>query len=234
MVRILHLFPELMNLYGEHANITVLKRHLEDQGIKVEIDKKELGNKIKFSQYDLIYMGSGTEANQIIALDELKNYEEEFIDCILNNKVILFTGNAMELLGKYIDNSKGLGIFDFETKHTDNIYSGNVILKNNELGFVVGNINRSSLIKGTEDNKLFDYIYMDNSLQDNTFEGYHKNNLYATHVIGPILVKNPDFMKKIVQLLMPKGKKIKYIKYEHEVNSYILALETLKDKIDDR
>lgn len=234
MVKILHLYPKLMNLYGDYANIVVLKKHLEDQGVKVEIDEVDIGSKINFGHYDLIYMGSGNETNQMIVLDDLKNYEEDLKKCIFDNKVILFTGNALELLGKYIDNIKALDVFDFETTHTDQVYFGNVILKNSELGFVVGNISRSSVIKATNEYKLFDYIYMDNTLEDNAFEGFHKNNLYATHVIGPVLIKNPDFMKKMVELLMPTDKNVKLIKYENEINSYINALEILKDKIDDR
>lgn len=231
MVKILHLYPNLMNLYGDYANVTVLKKHLEDQGLKVCIDTVELGQKIRFNNYDFIYMGSGTESNLIEALYGIMEYKDAFKKCVDDGKTILFTGNAMELLGSFIDNQEALGVFDFEVKHTDKRYTGDVILKNDDFGFVVGFINRSTLISGGEQHKLFNYIFMDNNLQDNAYEGCHINNLYGTHVIGPVLVKNPDFMNTIVSSLLPKGKKLKYVKYEYEVDSFIVTLNALKDRI---
>lgn len=231
MVKILHLFPKLMNLYGDYGNIVVLKKHLEDQGLSVKIDTKNIEDTIFFEKYDMIYMGSGTESNQTVALEELKKYKDVIKSCVDSGKVILFTGNAMELLGKYIDGDEALGIFDFETVHSDNRYTGDVIVRNEELGFVVGFINRCSSIIGSDENKLFDYIFIDNNLKDNTHEGYHINNTYATHIIGPVLVKNPDFMEKIVKTLLPKNIKFKKIKYEYEVDSYIVTLNALKDRI---
>ena len=41
-MRILHLYPDLMNLYGDYGNIAVLKKHLEDQGEKVTVEKNHV------------------------------------------------------------------------------------------------------------------------------------------------------------------------------------------------
>lgn len=232
MVKILHLFPNLMNLYGDYANIVVLKKHLEDQGVKVKVDYKEIGEKLNLKDYDFIYMGSGTERKLYYALTEIIKYKKEFIDCVNSDKVILFTGNAMELLGKKIGNKEALGVFDFDTKITDKRYTGDVIVRNKDLGFVVGFINRNATIKSEGKDKLFDYIFIDNNLIDNEFEGFHKNNTYATHIIGPVLVKNPDFMNTIVKQLLPAKQKYKDIKYKEEVDSYIVTLNALKDRIE--
>lgn len=231
MVKILHLFPKLMNLYGDYANVTVLKRHLEDQGQKVIVDKKDIGDLINFDEYDFIYMGSGTESNQIIALNELKKYVDSLEYCIVNNKVFLFTGNAMELFGKSIDEHEGLDLFDFIVKHTDKRHSGDVIVNNNEIGDVVGFINRSSQLFSSEDNTLFNYVFKDSNIIDGTTEGYRFNNLFCTHIIGPVLVKNPNFMKYIVKLLLPKDCKYKDIDYPFEKESYTVTLNSLKDRI---
>lgn len=60
-MKILHLYYDLMNLYGEYGNVVVLVKHLEDQGEEVIVDKKTIGDQIDFTQYDFIYCGSGTE-----------------------------------------------------------------------------------------------------------------------------------------------------------------------------
>lgn len=230
MVKILHLYPHLMNLYGDYANVIVLKKHLEDQGLKVSITSKEIDDKFKLQDYDFIYMGSGTESNLEVALKDIKKHKKELEICIDEKKTILFTGNAMELLGKHIDNEEALDLFDFETKHTDKRYTGDIIARNDEFGFVVGFVNKSTVIKRSEEEKLFDYVFTDNNLKDSSFEGYRRNNLFATHIIGPVLVKNPSFMETMVRTLLPERKKYKNIEYKYESDSYTVTLNALKER----
>ena len=227
-MKILHLYPNLMNLYGEYGNLAVLKKHLEDQGVDVEIDKKEINESIDIDRYDMIYMGSGTEKNLMVALDALMVYKHYLIKAIEDDKVVLFTGNAMELLGKKIDEKDGLGIIDFTVETTDKRYTGDVIAYNDQLGEVVGFINRSSLIHGGEEDKLFTYEFRYVTLKDNEYEGYRYRNLFGTHIIGPILVKNPSFMKKIVSLLL-KGN-VKEIEYPLEEEAYRVTFSELKKR----
>lgn len=231
MVKILHLYPHLMNLYGDYANIIVLKKHLQDQGLQVSVTEKEVKDKLSLQNYDFIYMGSGTESNLKIALKALKKYKKDLESCIAKGKTILFTGNAMELLGKYIDDEEALGIFDFETKHTDKRFTGDAIVKNDNFGLVVGFINKSTTSKDNEEERLFEYVFMDNNLKDSSFEGYRRNNLYATHIIGPVLVKNPNFMETIVRSLLPAKKKYKNIEYKYESDSYAITLNALQGRM---
>ena len=55
--KLLHLYYDLLNLYGEYGNVLIMKKHLEDQGFEVELDKKTVGDAIDFSEYDFVYMG---------------------------------------------------------------------------------------------------------------------------------------------------------------------------------
>ena len=228
-MRILHLYPDLMNLYGDYGNITVLKRHLEDQGVKVTVDKKDIDEVIDFSKYDFIYMGSGTENNQKLALDSFKKYENMFKIYLNKGGVALFTGNAMEILGYRDDDHKGLNIVDFETISSDKRLTGDVIVYNKEIGDVLGFINKSTYIIGGEDNRLFEYKFKDNNLVDNMYEGYRYHNLFGTHIIGPVLVKNPNFMRLIVKLIMKDD--YQEIRYENEEKAYQTNLNGLSKRI---
>jgi len=225
-MKMLHLYPNLMNLYGDYGNIVVLAKHLNDQGISVQIDKKEVQDNVDFSKYDFIYMGSGTEKNQLVALNDLMNYKTYLIDYIENNKTILFTGNAMELLGRSINDLEALNIIDFDTDVTDKRYTGDVLVKNELIGEVLGFINKSSIIHGGEEYKLFDYQFKGSDLIDNEFEGYYYHNLFGTHIIGPVLVKNPNFMTTIVKCLI--GERYKALKYRYEDDAYDYNLQQLK------
>ena len=128
-LKILHLYYDFLNLYGEYGNVVIMKKHLEDQGFKVNIDKKTVGDTIDFNKYNFIYMGCGTEKNLDYVLTDLKKYTKEFNSVIENKKVILATGNSFEMLGKNIDKKEGLCIFDYETIRLQDRVTSDVIYK---------------------------------------------------------------------------------------------------------
>ena len=97
-----YIYYDLLNLYGDDGNIKALKERLTHQGIDVNIDYISLGDPINFNKYDLVYIGSGTDNNLLIALDYLKEYKNDIKRYINNNKFLLSTGNSVELFGKYI------------------------------------------------------------------------------------------------------------------------------------
>ncbi len=227
-MRILHLYPNLMNLYGDYGNIVLLKKHLEDQGIEVVVDKREVYESFDPDLYDLIYMGSGTENAQKVALEALNKYRYYLKKYVEEGKVILFTGNAMELAGNTIDGQKALGLIDMDVVTSEKRYTGDVIVNNEEIGEVVGFINRSTLLKGGEKEKLFTYEFRYEGLVDNDYEGYRYKNLFGTHIIGPVLVKNPNFMAYIVSLFV-EGK-MKEVSYPYEEGAYETTLSELKKR----
>lgn len=227
-MRLLHLYPNLMNLYGDYGNITVLTKHLEDQGVSVQIDTREIDEIVQFRKYDFIYIGSGTEYNQIVALKDLINYRDEVEEYVTDGKVMLLTGNAMELMGKSINEYEALGLLDFTSEVGEKRYTGDVIVHNDDIGDVVGFINKSSTITGGQEYRLFDYEFMDNNLADNLYEGYRMNNLFGTHIIGPVLVKNPCFINYIVKLLVDPD--YQQIDYEYERKAYEITLNELRKR----
>ena len=103
-------------------------------------------------------------------------------------------------------------------------------MKNEEIGEIVGFINKSSIISGGEKISLFDYVFKDENLVDNDYEGYRYHNAFGTHVIGPLLVKNPNFMKRIVELLAGENHEYRDIAYPYEEDSYQVTLKALKQR----
>ena len=65
-----YLYYDLLNLYGDSGNIKTLKYHLEEQGIVVDIKNISVGDKKDFKDIDLLYIGSGTNDNTIVALED--------------------------------------------------------------------------------------------------------------------------------------------------------------------
>lgn len=111
MIKMLHLYYDIMNLYGDYGNISILKKHIEDQGVEVLLDKKTIGEEINIDEYDFIFIGSGTERNLDVVLNDMKKYKDKLNEYINKEKVILLTGNSFEMFGKTIDEKEAMRYF---------------------------------------------------------------------------------------------------------------------------
>ncbi len=208
-MKILHLFYDLLNLYGEYGNLCVLERGLKEKGIEVTVDKLSIGDEFDFSQYDLIYIGSGTERNQKVALEYLIPYKKALSEALDSGKIILATGNAFEMFGKTITDCnkkeyEALGLFDFYTEESD---QRTVTDAKSKCKFcedtLIGFINKASEIKGIK-NSFCDMLEGCGNTSDDKNEGIHEGNFYGTHLIGPLLVRNPALLQHFVELLSEK------------------------------
>ena len=72
MINVLHLYYDLLNLYGENANTRCIKHNLELNNIKCKVDLKSINDDINFNDYDFIYIGSGSEENLLLALKDIQ------------------------------------------------------------------------------------------------------------------------------------------------------------------
>lgn len=204
---------------------------MEDQGIEIILDKKTIGEEVDFSEYSFIFVGSGTEKNLDVVLKDLQKRKEELNNYIKSEKVILMTGNSFEMLGKKIDSKECLGIFDFETTREKDRETSDVIYKSKILNKpIVGFVNKMTKMYHNM-NPFFEVEFGIGENENNDYEGVKYKNLYGTHVSGPILVRNPEFLKLIVDTICKQNKiKTKDIKYENEEEGYDLVLSELRKR----
>lgn len=206
-VSVLYLYYDIMNLYGENGNIRMIERVLTDKGAEVRVDRKTItDSEIDFESYDFIYCGAGTELSRDVCLGHLSGFSQSLKNAYEKNKVMLFTGNSYEMLGKTIrtasgEDVDGLGIFDFNVEEQKkNRYSGDVKLTSKLFAQTfIGYINKCSRVEGIK-NPLFEVEVMAGNLEC-IADGIHEKNFYGTQVIGPIMVKNPDFAEHIAKLI---------------------------------
>lgn len=211
-----YLCYDLLNLYGENGNIKALKRQLEEQGINVIIKFLTIDDELEFDQYDFVYIGAGTENNQKIAIKYLLKYKGAIKEYIENNKFLLCTGNSIELFGKHILDSnkkkiKTLGIFKYHTVIEDFRMIDEAIFKSDMFDeLFVGFQNQYGTIKNIKE-PFFQVVKGIGSHPNSSTEGIHYKNFYGTYLIGPILVRNPHFLKHIVtELILSKDKDFKF------------------------
>lgn len=222
-VTIAHLFHDLLNLYGESGNVLALENALKQQNIDVEVKRLSLDNNSwNLDNVDIIYIGAGTEENQILALNKLKEYLNDFQQHILNNKYLLTTGNSIELFGKSIkDNDKEietLGLFDYTTERAEKRFVSECIFKYEEIDARILGFENHQGITHEIQSPLFTVQKGFGTKVNSKIEGIKQNNFYGTYLIGPLLVRNPKFLEKICkELILSKDINFEFVPFDFKL-----------------
>lgn len=206
-MKIAYLYYDFLNLYGESGNIKIISNILKYNKIKHEVLYLSLDDKLEFDKYDLVYIGSGTEDNLLIALKHLSKYKNDIKKYIDDNKFVLVTGNSVDMFGKKIEDNKALNIFDYEV--TKGSRKMEEVYHNNILGFINNNSYNSEY---------------------NDIDIIRKNNFYGTYILGPILVRNPEFVKLFLNNLT--NKKLKY-DLKLETKAYNQFIKNFKENVNE-
>lgn len=221
-MKIYHLFPQLMSLYGDRGNTAILARYAAACGQSTElckVEREEFGpgytavNQVNLSDADVIYMGPGTEGARNAALELLRPLAGQLKAAFEKGVVMLFTGNAVTLLGKTLTLADGtkldeLGLLDFTAEESKNRYTGDAIgVFDGTEGPIqaVGFLNRCDRLVGVE-RPMFT-LRMGKGNEDSAEEGVRAGNLWGTHFIGPVLVKNPALLREMGNALGLDGEK---------------------------
>ena len=236
-IQLLHLYPDLMNLYGEYANVAALRRSLERQGAEVIVRTGTLYEDIDFSGADFLYMGAGTESAQLTALEDLRRYESAVRAALDRGAVVLATGNAMELFGRSITGPDGtahagLGLFPFRTavSGTERI-QGDCLAVGAATGQVaVGFVNKASQTTDVE-HPLFRMEHGPGNNAGTAEDGVWEGSFYGTHLIGPLLMKNPHVNVYFTELLCRRaGLPYQAQDCPHEQRAYEVTLRALQER----
>lgn len=205
-MRIEVLYPQLCCLYGDKGNTLFLQKCLPD----AEFIFTQLNDKPLFlsEDIDLVCMYSMSEQSQELILSRLMQYKDEIKDKIENSKTFfLFLGNAMELLGNYIEREDdtrvdALGIFDiYSLRHAPRRFNTLIQAKFNDITLLSYTSRFAETFGITEDIAMAKVEIGTGSCPDTKLEGICTDNLIATYMLGPILVANPDFSKWLLKKL---------------------------------
>ena len=96
-----HLYPDLLNLYGDRGNIQCLMKRCQWRGIEAETIPFELDDKIDFSKLDIVLLGGGSDREQMIVCEKLQKIQPDFKAYVEDNGVVIAICGGYQLLGKY-------------------------------------------------------------------------------------------------------------------------------------
>ncbi|MDR2501756.1 MAG: hypothetical protein LBC78_00705 [Oscillospiraceae bacterium] len=198
------LYPEICNLFGDRANVSYFAR-----AAGARVIETPLGAPPAFTRerVDLVYLGSMTERSQEYAIGALREYADALRARIASGGAIFATGNALELFCERIMADGGeiaaLGILPasarrFLPRRYNGLYLGSfedikIVGFNSRFSEIADGGGAPSLFKtergaGRDGRPLSD-------------EGFRVNNFLATYLLGPLLILNPPFTKKLLRSL---------------------------------
>ena len=128
-----HLYPELLNLYGDTGNILTLVKRCQWRDIHINIMKYNIGDKVDLKDVDIFFIGGGADSEQGIAVHDMKKIKPQLKSAVEEGKALLAICGGYQLLGRYYQGKEGttygLGLLDFYTEAGDRYFVGNTVVK---------------------------------------------------------------------------------------------------------
>ncbi len=216
-LKILYLYPDMLELYGDYGNIQVLKYRIESRGYKAIIDKYSIGDDSpNFNDYDIVFAGGGADNEQSILAEDLVKYKDNIKEAVENGVFFLLICGAYQLFGKYYKGVEGniipgLEVFDYYTVANPDRKKrciGNIVIESD-----LENTNIKTKIIGFENhggqtfdisNSFGNVLFGNGNKFGDTEEGFFKNNVIATYLHGPLLSKNPELADYIIKYCLDR------------------------------
>jgi CobQ-like glutamine amidotransferase family enzyme len=206
-IKIGHLYPEQMNVYGDMGNISTLRYRLEARGYKVEYCPLDSASEVIKMKPDIIVGGGGQDSNQDLVQADLMN-NKRLINNLANNGVVMLMICGMyQLFGrKFIVEDgheiEGIGVFDMETVANEDRLVGNVVVESDygQLSGFENHSGRTILAHGVQ--PLGSVIKGAGNSDSTTDEGVVVNNVFGSYMHGPLLAKNPELADELIKRVL--------------------------------
>jgi CobQ-like glutamine amidotransferase family enzyme len=202
-VVIVHLMPDLLNLYGDGGNVRILEQRLRWRGIPVEVRAVHYGEEAHLSDTDLVFMGGGPDREQKLASEQLLAMRDEIASYVEEDGALLAICGGYQILGKQWlwgdELVEGLNIIDMETRRpgtsanrlVDNMVLETPLAENLVVGYE-NHAGRTYLGEGVEGfGRVVSACGCGNN-DDDHLEGARYRNVLGTYAHGPLLSKNPE------------------------------------------
>ncbi len=203
---IAHMYPDLLNLFGDEGNVKILQKRCEWRGLPVEVKKVCRGEKIDFSDVDLVFLGGSSDQEQRMAATELAPMKEDLQKFAAEGGPILGICAGFQLLGRTWQLGEelieGAGVIPMTSVETEaeeeKRLVSDIALKTSLSDLpVIGYENhaaRTRLEGAVPFGSVCSSVGTGNSDAPAAprVDGALLNNVIGTYLHGPLLSKNPD------------------------------------------
>lgn len=199
------LYPEEMNIYGDHGNLLTLKHRAKLHGFEVQEVIYEPGKKFD-SSVDIILGGGGQDSGQNLIIDDLQKIAPKLKKLAESGTPMLVICGLYQLFGHYFltqsgEELPGIGIFDAYTEAGPKRLIGNIVTESDEFGKLIGYENHSGLTHLNRGQPSLARVKKGagNNGHDGV-EGCRTNNVFGSYLHGPILPKNPRLADELIKI----------------------------------
>lgn len=231
-----HLYPDMLNLYGDYGNIRCMEKRLAWRGIEVESKSLLYGEKIDFSRLDIVLLGGGSDREEELVCRCLKSQVQGFRAYVEDGGVVLAVCGGYQLLGNYYKTERttieGLGIVDIYTEWQKERLTGNIILHSPLFPDpIVGFENHGGRTVIGDYPAFGEVICGYGNHESSGEEGILYKNVVGTYLHGPLLPKNPEVCDYLLEAALKRkygySRKLQCLtdELEHEANRYIVNLQ---------
>ena len=203
------LYSELCNLAGDSMNHRYLKQCLP----QAEFVYTGLNETPAFvgGPVEMVYLGPMSEQTQQLVIERLLPFRDRLQELTDGGTVLLFTGNAAEVLFDEIsdcdsgESLHGLGLLPFTAKRKLFDRFNSLFLGESDWGEIVGFKHQFTQWYGDNSACSLAKTVRGTGINPETpFDGIRRGNLFATQLLGSVLVLNPSFLKYVLSLLSAK------------------------------
>ena len=178
-----HLYPDLLNLYGDRGNIACLMKRCIWRGIEAETIEFNTGDQIDFSKLDIVLLGGGSDREQAIVCKSLLEIQSEFKDYVEDAGMI-----------------EGLNLVDIYTEQEEGRLIDNIVLDSDLVDMpVVGFENHGGRTYLNGNKPFGKVLYGAGNDGKSGYEGVVYKNVIGTYLHGPLLPKNPQVSDYLIQ-----------------------------------
>lgn len=251
-LRIVHLYPDLLNLYGDIGNIIALQQRAQRRGINCEIIHRSVGDPLDADEFDILFIGGGQDSQQeTVGRDLIKSKKAAITQAADNNQVILAICGGYQLLGHSIElhsgaKLEGLHVIDVETRVGQGRLIGDTIYEADFLGehaadmphdpqILFGFENHGSrTYLGPQAQPLAKVLHGKGNNGEDAFEGARRNNVFCTYSHGSFLPKNPAMTDYLLEQALSRrmGQPIRLAPVDstYELEARRLIFKRLEEK----
>ena len=212
--KICHLYPDILNLYGDNGNIICLQQRLRWRGISSEVSRVMIGDRLYLKDCDLLFIGGGQDFEQELLLpDPHRGKDAEIRAAIEDGLCVLAICGGYQMLGQYYETFQGIrcdfiGALDLYTVGSEHRMIGNTVYRCTDScggGTLIGFENHSgkTWLGPAVEPLAHVLVGYGNNGEDHT-EGIHYRNVFGTYSHGPLLPKNPQFCDMLLKTALQK------------------------------